>query len=133
MKEFHLQIVTPDGTSFDGQAESILVRSETGDVEIMAEHADLFASLGIGRARIKTASETKIGSAAGGFISVSRGEVKLIATTFEFKDDIDLERAKASKDIAEQKLKDARTDKEIHLAKAKLQRAINRISVANMK
>ena len=62
MKEFHLQIVTPDGIFFDGMAESLLVRSEMGDIEIMAGHADLFSSLGIGRARIKTNGESRIKS-----------------------------------------------------------------------
>ena len=133
MKEFHLQIVTPDGVEYDGAAESLLVRSEMGDVEIMAGHADLFCSLGIGRARIKSGSESRVGSAAGGFLSVSNGEVKLVATTFEFKDDIDLERAKAAKEDAETKIKNAKTDKDISLAKAKLQRALNRIYVAGLK
>lgn len=133
MKEFHLQIVTPDGISFDGMAESLLVRSEMGDVEIMAGHADLFSSLGIGRARIKANGESRIGSAAGGFISVAKGEVKLVATTFEFKDAIDLERARAAKENAEAKLKNAKNGKEITLAKAKLARAINRINVATIK
>ncbi len=133
MKEFHLQIVTPDGIAFDGMAESLLVRGELGDIEIMAGHTDLFSSLGIGRARIKTASGNQIGSAAGGFISVAGGEVKLIATTFEFKDDIDLKRAEAAKEKAEAKLASAKSDKEIDLAKAKLQRALNRINVASLK
>ena len=133
MKEFHLQIVTPDGIFFDGMAESLLVRSETGDIEILAGHADLFSSLGIGRARIKAGGENRIGSAAGGFISIANGEVKLVATTFEFKDKIDLERAKAAKEKAEEKLKEAKTDKEILLAKAKLKRALNRIDVATIK
>ena len=118
MREFHLQIVTPDGMAFDGMAESLLVRSESGDVEILAGHADLFASLGIGRARIKAGGENRLGSAAGGFISVAKGEVKLVATTFEFKDEIDLERAKTAKDTAEEKLKNAKNDKDIELAKA---------------
>ena len=133
MKEFHLQIVTPDGISFDGMAESLLVRSETGDVEILAGHADLFSSLGIGRARIKAGGNTLLGSAAGGFIAVSKGEVKLVATTFEFRDDINRERAKTAKEKAEEKLKTAKSDKEISLAKAKLARAINRINVASLK
>lgn len=133
MREFHLQIVTPDGMAFDGMAESLLVRSETGDIEIMAGHADLFASLGIGRARIKTEGKSLIGSAAGGFISVDKESVKLIATTFEFKDDIDLGRAKAAKEKAEEALKNAKNTRDIDLAKAKLLRAINRINVASQK
>ena len=133
MREFHLQIVTPDGAVFDGMAESLLVRSEMGDIEIMAGHADLFASLGIGRTRIKTLEKNLLGSSAGGFVSVSHGEVKLVATTFEFKENIDLDRAKAAKDNAEARLSDAKSDKEILLAKAKLKRALNRIDVATLK
>lgn len=133
MKEFHLQIVTPDAIVFDGMAEGLLVRSEMGDIEILASHADLFSSLGVGRARIKTSSESRTASVAGGFISVSQNKVKLIATTFEFKDTIDIERARVAKEKAEEKLKNATTDKEIMLAKAKLKRAINRIDVASLK
>ena len=133
MKEFRLQIVTPDGILFDGNAESLLARSDTGDVEILAGHTDLFAALGTGRARIKTADGVLIGSASGGFISVCSGEVKFVATTFEFKDDIDLERAKAAKERAEAALQNAKDDKETALIKAKLARAVNRINVATIK
>ena len=132
MKEFHLQIVTPDGIAFDGQVESLLVRSEMGDVEILAGHTDLFASLGTGRTRIKTGEESKFASTSGGFISVSGGEVQLVATTFEFADDIDLERAKAAKERAEARIAAAKSDKEIDIAKAKLQRALNRIQVKGL-
>ena len=134
MREFHLQIVTPDGSVFDGMAESLTVRSEMGDVEILAGHADLFASLAIGRARIKTSDgKIRVGSAAGGFICVEREVVRLVATTFEFKEGIDLNRARTAKEIAEEKLKNAKSIAEIDLAKAKLARAINRINVASEK
>ena len=133
MREFHLQIVTPDGSVFDGMAESLIVRSEMGDVEILAGHADLFASLGIGRARIKADGKTQVGSAAGGFIAVENGEVRLVATTFEFKENIDLNRAKAAREKAEEKLKNAKNAADIDIAKAKLMRAINRINVASEK
>ena len=133
MREFHLKIVTPDGLEYDGSAESLLVRTEGGDVEILAGHTDYFAPLGIGRARIVINGERRLASSAGGFISVTKDGVMLVATTFEFKDKIDLERAKAAKEKAEEKLKEAKTDKEILLAKAKLKRALNRIDVATIK
>ena len=132
MKEFHLQIVTPDGIAFDGMAESLLVRGEAGDVEILAGHTDLFATLGIGRTRIKTATESRIASSAGGFLSVASGEVKLVATTFEFADEINLERAKTAKEKAEARIAAAKTDREITLAKAKLKRALNRMNVKEL-
>ena len=92
MKEFHLQIATPDGLAFDGAAESLLIRCDTGDVEILAGHTDFFASVGIGRARIKLKDSSKTASCAGGFLSVQGGEVRLAATTFEFSESIDKRR-----------------------------------------
>jgi F-type H+-transporting ATPase subunit epsilon len=133
MKEFHLQIATPDGIRFDGAAESLLVKCESGDVEIMAGHADLFASLGIGRARIKTKDGERTASCAGGFLTVSGGEATMIATTLEFADEIDVDRALAAKAGAEETIKTSRDDIALEKAKLKLSRALNRIKVAEQK
>ena len=74
MKEFSLQIVTPDKTVMDGKAVSLLIRTTAGDVEILAGHTDLLAALGTGRARIRTADgEDIFASASGGFLSVANG------------------------------------------------------------
>lgn len=132
MNEFHLTIVTPDGTKFDGNATSLLVKTESGDVEILAKHADYFASLGIGRARIRANAEDRLASSAGGFLSVKQNEVMLVATTFEFADEIDVKRAILAKEKAEEAISRSNDDKMIMLAKAKLARAINRINVADL-
>ena len=133
MTEFHLEIVTPDGVEFDGMAESLLVKCESGDVEILARHTDYFGSLGVGRARIKTKDGDRLASCAGGFLSVSGDKVRLIATTFEFADDIDVERAQLAKEKAEAAISAAKDDRALALAKAKLQRALARISVGETK
>ena len=74
MKDFPLQIVTPDKTVMDGRATSLLIHTKTGDVEILAGHTDLLAALGTGRARIRTAEGTDIfASVSGGFLSVANG------------------------------------------------------------
>ena len=137
MALFHLEIVTPDGPVFSGEAESLLVRCDSGDVMIMAHHADFFSSLGTGRAKLCVGGEDKNASLSGGFISVKGGEVKVVATTFEFAEDIDLERAEAAKARAEAAIeaaeKAAKDEKTILIAKAKLKRALTRISVAKYK
>ena len=132
MNEFHLTIVTPDGMKFDGNATSLLVRTDSGDVEILARHADYFASLGIGRARLERDGEKKFASCAGGFVSVKQNEVMVVATTFEFADEIDLERAVAAKERAEEAITRSNDDKAIIIAKAKLARAVNRINVSEL-
>ena len=132
MSEFHLTVVTPDGTKFDGMATSLLVKTENGDVEILAKHADYFASLGIGRARIDANGEKRIASSAGGFLSVKQNEVMLVATTFEFADEIDVQRAILAKEKAEEAIARSNDDKMLLLAKAKLARAVNRINVSDL-
>ena len=132
MKSFNLKVVTPDGLAFDSEIESLLVRTDDGDVEFLAGHIDYMASLGTGRARIKQDGKDRFASVSGGFVTVSDGEVKLIAITFEFREDIDLERAKAARDEAKETISSSKDDKSIALAKAKLQRALSRIDVAEM-
>lgn len=133
MRAFHLEIVTPDGCAFDGEAESLLVRTDGGDVEILAGHADYIAALSVGRARVRTSEGDRFASISGGFLSVDKSSVKLVATTFEFADEIDLKRATLAKEHAEAAISGAKSDRELEIAKAKLARALSRISVAGQR
>ena len=131
---FHLQIVTPDGSEFDGKATRVIVRSIAGDVCVMARHTNYCTALGMGEARV-TMEDGSVKTAAcmGGMLNVMDGEVRLIATTWEWKDQIDLARAQKAKKAAEQKLaeKDKLSEREIMLAEAKLKRALVRSGVAS--
>lgn len=130
MDNLLVTIVSPDGEIFSGEAKSILVTADTGEIQIMRSHADLLAPLATGRAKLTlTDGSEKRASVSGGFILVSGGEAKVVATTFEFADNIDLERARRARDKAEEKLKNAKSANEISLAKAKLARALTRIAV----
>ena len=132
MDKFHLQVVTPDGLKFDGEVESLLVRTDEGDVEFLAKHADYIASLGTGRARIKVDGENRFASVSGGFVTVSREGIKLVAVTFEFREEIDVERAKAAMEAARAAIAEAKDDRAMCIAETKLKRAINRINVAEL-
>ena len=132
MNTFRLKIVTPDGIRFDGEAEELIVRTTTGDTGILAGHINYVASLGMGRATVVADGTTRYGACIGGMVSVVNGVVTLVPTTFEWQDQIDLERAKASQDRAEKILGDkTSTETDITLAKARLRRALVRTGVAN--
>ena len=133
MKEFHLEIVTPDGLAFEGMVESLLVQSNEGYVEFLAGHIDYITPLGIGRARLKIQSKDKFAAVSGGFVTIAQGKATLVATTFEFAEDIDLERAKKAKEYAKDILTSSKDSKTIEIAKIKLQRALSRIRVAELK
>ena len=131
MNTFHLEIVTPDGPVFSGEAESLLVHTVEGDLEILAGHMEMAAAVGIGRARIIADGKDRLGAVSGGLLSVVGGEVKLAAVTFEFKEDIDLLRAEKSRLLAEEKIKNAKDNLALDSARAKLERAIARINIAS--
>ena len=130
MRTFHLEIVTPDGPVFDGEAESLLVHTTEGDVEILCGHMDYIAAVDIGRARVLINGQSKVASCAGGFLSVSAGEVRLVAVTFEFAEDIDAKRALDAKERAESAIANAKDRQAKKIAEAKLMRALNRLRIA---
>ena len=105
MRSFPLQIVTADGMVFDGQAESISVRAAGGDTA----------------------------ACIGGMLAVADGKVRLVPTTFEWAEDIDLARALHAKEYAEAYLNShsGETDsREYRHFEAKHKRSLIRIDVA---
>ena len=129
MSNYHLQVVSMDGLEFDGEVQKILLRTIDGDVEILARHTDYCTAIGMGTARVTMADgEERKAACIGGMLSVMKGEVRVLPTTWEWSEDIDVERAKAAKAVAEERLQDQQLDKEARVrAEAKLYRALVRI------
>ena len=122
MTTFHLTVVTPDGCAFDGQAERVVCRAIDGDY---------CTALGMGEAHIVDAEGTRRRAACmGGMLTVLDGNVRLVATTWEWAEQIDQARAEASKKRAEEILAQKNLDKrDYELAQARLKRALVRTSI----
>ena len=134
MTAFDLKIVTPDGLIFDDQAEEVIVRTTSGDMGILAGHISCAAPLGMGRATIITDGKKRYAACIGGMVSVVNGQVTLVATTFEWAEDIDAPRAEASYEKAQRILQDkTSSNTDVKLAEARLKRALVRRSVAGEK
>ena len=133
MRTFPLQIGTPDGLLFQGEAERVVCRSITGDLAILAGHCNFCTALGMGEAHVVLPDgTTRTAACIGGMLSMMDGECSLIATTWVWKEDIDEERASKAKARAEDLLsKGGLTDREYKIAEAKLHRALVRLSVKN--
>ena len=101
----------------------------------MARHVNFVAPLGMGLATVVDADGNKRTAACmGGMLSVVDGEADLVPTTFEWSDKIDLERAQRAYDKADLVLKDKKaSDADIHMAEARLRRALVRKSAAQFK
>ena len=52
MSSFHLQIVTPDGLFYDGQAESLNLRAAQGGLTILPRHTNFVTTVGMGPAKV---------------------------------------------------------------------------------
>lgn len=133
MKTFPLRIGTPDGLLFEGDVERVICRSITGDLAILAGHCNFCTALGMGEAQVVSADGTRRTAACiGGMLSMMNGTCRVLATTWEWKEDIDEERAKDAKKRAEQMLaKGGLGDREYKVAEAKLKRALVRLDVKN--
>ena len=130
MSTFRLQIVIFEGSKLDGEAEAILLRTTDGYVSIRAKHADYIATLDIGIVTVTVEGRERKAACGGGFLTVSKGDVRLVATSFEYAEDIDVARARAAKERAETQIAAAKDAGVIDLAKVKLARALNRLKIA---
>lgn len=131
MNVFPLQIATPDGLLFSGNVERIKCRTVTGDLAILAGHCNYCTALGMGEAYIALEDGTRRRAACiGGMLTMMDGACHLLATTWEWEEDIDKERALSAKERAEARIANAGDDdKELRIATAKLHRALVRLSV----
>lgn len=133
MNTFSLRIGTPDGLLFEGQVARVVCRTITGDIAILAKHSNFCTALGMGEAHVVMEDDSRREAACiGGMLTMMDGECSLLATTWEWKEDIDADRAESAKKRAEEKLaKTGLTEREYKLADAKLKRALVRLSVKN--
>lgn len=132
---FHLQVVSMDGLEYDGKVQSIMLRTATGDAAILARHINYCTAIGMGTAKVVLEDgQVRTAACIGGMLSMMNNECRVIPTTWEWKEDIDVERAEAARKRAEELLKDQKLDKQSRVrAEAKLYRALVRLGTAGRK
>ena len=134
MTPFSLKIVTPDGLKYDGMVEELIVRTTSGDLGILAGHVNCVAPLGMGQALIVANGKRRVAACIGGMVSVVNGAATLVPTTFEWAEEIDVDRALNSEKRAQNVLSNkSSTETDIRMAEARLKRALIRKSAASHK
>ncbi len=131
MENMKLHVVTPEGCAFSGEVRSVIVRTTEGDVGILKNHTNYVAAIAYGMLKITDMDgNARIAACMNGFVSAEAEQVRIIATTFEFADDLDIDRARRAKEEAAARLSDpAITAEEKELAESRRLRAENRIRV----
>lgn len=131
MNTFSLQIVSPDGLCFDGEAAQLGLRTIEGDVAVMAGHVPYVTAIGMGECHLVLPDGSdRYAACCGGLLNVG-ASVRLIASTFEWAEEIDVTRAEAARSRAAERLEAGPTD-EAHRASLEdhLRRAEVRLRVA---
>lgn len=132
MKLLSLSVITPEGLELQKECEFIQVHTSDAYLGILPGHASLISDVVISKLSVRVNGVDEIYAVGDGVISIDHDEVKIMVDSLERAEDIDLERALASKDRAEKRLDGSlETDEELDIdrAKAALARALNRINV----
>lgn len=126
-----LHIVTPEGSVFSDDVRAVVIRTTEGDVGILKNHTNYVAVIEYGMMKITDKDgHARIAACMNGFVSAEASQVRVIATTFEFADDLDIARARRAKEESDARLTDQTlTDEERSLALSRKKRAENRIRV----
>ncbi|HZK56870.1 MAG TPA: F0F1 ATP synthase subunit epsilon [Clostridia bacterium] len=127
---FRLQIITPNRTFYDDEAESLVVTTTEGEMGILARHIPIVVPLVVGKIIIKRNGQSRTAAASEGFIKVDSEYTRIVMDAVEWPEEIDVERAKAAKERAEKLLESGESHVDISRAEAALQRANARLKVA---
>jgi len=105
-KKFELSLVTPDGATFEGLAEMVIVPGQIGEIGVLARHAPLIATLKAGSTRIHPGEGAEVLEYATGpgFFQVLRDRAIALVDDAVLASEIDDERARRQLDEAKAEL-----------------------------
>ena len=129
MARMDLKIITPERVVFDDEVNMVIVRTIDGDRGILPRHAPLLTALEIGEIKVKIGEKNYNIAASQGYMEVFSSKVTILVSTAERENEIDVERARAAKERAEERLKSREEKINEKRAEIALQKALNRLRV----
>ena len=123
MAEMQVDLVAVERQIWSGPAEMVVARTVDGDVGVMPGHAPMLAQLKEGfAARVIQPGGNVLGVAVhGGFLSVTKQGVAILAEDADLRDEIDVTRARSAYESAKASGGDsAEAEHELRRARAQL-------------
>jgi len=131
MSSLKLDIVTAERVVYSGDVDAVIAPGIEGQLGILPHHAPLMTTLQAGELLVRRGREEDTLAISGGFLEVRPDRVIVLADTAERAEEIDLERAEAAKQRAEQRLVDKKAPGlDEARCEVALQRAMARLTVA---
>ena len=129
-KTLKLDVVTPEKTVVSEDVDIVMAPGYFGEFGALPNHIPFLAQLQPGEVKYRKGGQLEALVVGGGYAEVLPTQVTVLAVTAERIQDIDLERAQAAKERAEQRLKERQEGMDFVRAEAALQRAIARLRAA---
>jgi len=129
-EQLHLEVVTPERRLLSEQVNSVTVPGRGGELGILPGHAAMISELQAGVLSYNEDGTTFQLLVSGGFVEVSNDKVSVLAEVAERPEEIDAERARRAREIAEKRLSgQGGAEIDIDRAQAKLMRNTIRIEI----
>ncbi len=127
--KIRLDIVTPERLLLSEDVDEVTIPGSEGYLGILPGHLPLLTLLGTGVLSYRKGNQKVIYACSDGFAEVLPDRVIITASTIERPEEINVARAKAAKDRAEQQLS-GKGDVDVDSLMATVKRAAVRIQVA---
>lgn len=127
---FKVEIITPDRIFYTGEASFIEFTTASGEIGVYKNHIPMTTVLAPGIVTIHEAEGTKEAAVHAGFVEILNEKVTLLAELAEWPDEIDVSRAEAAKERAEERLRNHSAEIDTKRAEYALRKALIRIDVA---
>ena len=127
-----ISILTPERPFWTGNAEEIVLPTETGEMGVLKNHAPIITGLDVGAMLIRTKEQWSSFAIMGGFAVVKKNKVTILANEAESAETIDAEEAKLAFEAAKGALEQAEGVKQKVEANFTFKRAKARFQVVKI-
>lgn len=129
MENFTLKIITPDRVFFEEPVSMVEFNTTEGEIGVYKNHIPMTVIFAPGILTITQEQETREAALHSGFAEILQDRVTILAEIVEWPEEIDIQRAEAAKERAEQRLNSKTPETDLARAETALQRAVARIEV----
>jgi len=126
---FTVEIITPERKFFQRDVQCVVVPAPDGELGILKGHAPMVAAISTGLIKIKQDGKWLEAFTSEGFLEVRSDETIILSQEVEWPDEIDLKRAQAEKQRAEEKLRQAESMRQYRESRIQLTRQLVKLQV----
>ena len=131
-KTFHLDVVSPEGQVYTGEAEMLLVKGSEGDLGITPGHLQLLTSIPPGVAHIHHGGLEELLYVSGGILEVQPEHVTILADVVKRPQDVNEAAALEAKKRAEAALSGKVRPKDFAEVRMELAEALAKLRVIEL-